>query len=607
MKKIIDFIRNHYLFILTVIFYCFIQYLFYFYKGSIVLGGEGNYFLDFNLYIKKTFTTWERIATGTGQIFFSTNAFFSLPLLLSLFDNVQVVSYVLIFSFFCLPFITSYFLMNKINPGNKRLSLFVAIFYVINPFSVNYLYALNPWNVNVLFVFPLYFLIILSLYHSDLKLFLYFGLTSALVAYANANPPQMIILNSSLVVFIYLVQLIKFNKLNLFTGLKKTIILYTSLFIFNLWWIFNWFLVLNDAKKLYSTNFAKDWLQQVSAGLPYVIKGIFSLTWINQASSEFNFFSYYFHLPFIEVFLFIPFLLIFYWLLRISHKSSRQKIILNLIMILTLTIVLLKGYSPPFKQILLFCFDQIPYCSIFKTAVEKFGVPFIFYFSLLLFYVLHDISKRRIMILFYVYLAICLFPFLSGKYIPDQKITGFQIGSRKFYDLPEYKEFRKKMNSKKLDQRILSLPNGGNYQVMMNINGYTYYTGMDPILSNIPQPFIADYSSLVVRHLFDTIKSKYHSRILSLYNIGNIHFNKRLISWYGNTIGLSLNQEEKLLNIKYPVETKYNKMTLYKNPYYLPHIYTPRVIINTSKKLAQIKEIVSQDDYQIRTAINFAQ
>lgn len=607
LKKIKTFFAEHKLFFLIIIIYCFLQYIFFYTGGKMILGAEGNYWIDWEIYFQKFGWTW--LNSITGMIATSLNSIIIFPALFLLLNPLPLAlkSFLFVASLFLLPFLGMYLLLKNLDSQNShKLTILLALFFVINPGSLLFFNTLHPWLTHSLFVFPLYFLILLRYYSHNLKLFSIFGITSFLVAYTNANPPLMVLINASLIIFIPLVQIIKFNKISGREWLKKALLLYSSLLLFNIWWIIHWIIALSEVHKIYPEEFARSWLLYTSSRSKMsMMSEIFSLSWLVPKIPDYNFFYAYYNSPFIKFSLLIPFFILISWFLARKKELKGQKVIYFLAGLLFIIILFLKGHNPPFQNILLNCFDYVPFCRVFKTPAEKFGTLFIFLFTLTLFFVLKNIKNKWINYLFYFYLIICLIPFITGNFIPDYQIDKDKYGSRKYIDWPEFQEFRRDLKNKKLDYRILSLPTGGNYQVMMHIDQNKYYTGLDPLLYNIPQAFIADYSDDRFRDLFLMLDSQIHDKLLTIYSIKNIHFNKRLFPWFGNLAGKSFEEQEEILNQKYQRKKEYGEMILYNNPSFLPHFYTPQTIIITDQKLDDLSQIISPPEYQIRSAIYF--
>lgn len=605
MKRILLFLQENKYFFLVVLIYLFLQYIFYFSQGNIILGGEGNYWLDYKIYLENGgYYTWLNYASGIQAA--SVNTFLTFPLILSFISNDFIRSFFIIATIYLMPFTVMYFLLKKINPSKKSHIIAISLFFVSNPFSINFLYALNPWGIHTLFIYPLYFLILYSFYQKDFLLFYVFGIVSLLFAYTFTNPPQMVLILAMLPVFLIIIQLMQNNKLNIFQCIKKSLILYVSFLLFHVWWLVQWMLILPDAQKLYTQKFARSWLESVSKDVTLIMKDLFSLTWSIPRVVDQHFLATYYNNSYIKLLSFIPFFFILYWLTL--KKSTYNRVIKALLITLFLLTLLLKAANPPFPGIMFFCFDHVPLCYLFKTAPEKFGVTFVFFLSILLFYILNDLKIRWLKWLLYLYVFIALVPFLTGRYIPDYKTDINDYITRKYIDYEEFKEFRNAVDTKKLDFRLISYPNGGNYQVKMNLHGNTYYTGHDPILMNMHHTYFADHMEhFNIGPLFSTIDEPVQARLLYLYSVRYIHLNHRLRSWFGNISNKKIDELEKILATKYKHVATYGQMELYEAPDFLPQFYTPKQSITYKGSLANLSDALRNNLQLDRPAIFFTE
>src|SRR3972149_939717 len=124
-----------------------------------------------------------------------------------------------------------------------------------------------------------------------------------------------------------------------------------------------------------------------------------------------------------------------------------------------------------------------------------------------------------------------------------------------------------------LEYRVLSLPGSLNYQVALKTGG-GFYTGNDPILSNVNKPFIAPYSETTAgkfTQLFDSISQPNYLNLLGLYNIRKIVVDKDISSSKNQIIDL------------------YDA-----GNYFLPRFYVPqKVIYSPESDQADLSTIVS--------------
>src|SRR3972149_4135880 len=157
-----------------------------------------------------------------------------------------------------------------------------------------------------------------------------------------------------------------------------------------------------------------------------------------------------------------------------------------------------------------------------------------------------------------------------------------------------------------LEYRVLSLPGSLNYQVALKTGG-GFYTGNDPILSNVNKPFIAPYSETTVgkfNHLFDSVSQPNYLNLLGLYNIRKIVVNKDMYPWFGFGVKESISEIETILD-KDLSSSKNQIIDLYDaGNYFLPRFYVPqKVIYSPESDQADLSTIVSVNDFSKRSAI----
>ena len=81
--------------------------LYFFNLGnSILLGGEGNYFLNYKNYNNNFFSMWSHWGLGHNQFFL--NGINSLTLLFGIIDNPKIISILIFFLLYVFPFVLFY-------------------------------------------------------------------------------------------------------------------------------------------------------------------------------------------------------------------------------------------------------------------------------------------------------------------------------------------------------------------------------------------------------------------------------------------------------------------------------------------------------------------
>jgi len=145
-------------------------------NGQLILGGEGNFFIDFEASLRKFGFLWHESGTGTFSSSINANIFSVIffIILQKIGLGVSAVNFILIFSLYFLPFL-GFMMIGRQLKLTPWVSAMISLFYVVNPFSLWLLANLNQWNLIVLFVLPFFFWIILKYYSDNRKLFFYLG------------------------------------------------------------------------------------------------------------------------------------------------------------------------------------------------------------------------------------------------------------------------------------------------------------------------------------------------------------------------------------------------------------------------------------------------
>jgi len=608
MKNKIKVFNNYFFYLIlyaTLLFAVLIKYYLY---NHIILGGEGDYFIDFSMHLENFGYTWQN--AGTGFFTTSLNANFVniifLVILQKIFQSDILINFILIFLIYFLPFFAIFIICMelKITPF---ISFCISFFYIINPFNLYYLTALNQWNTSSLFVIPMFFWVIMKFYNNNIKLFFYFGLTSLLFAFANANPPLMVIHQISIMFSVIIISYYFNSSVSLNQIIKKYILLITSFILFNFWWISNWVNVLVDAQKMYSTEFALSWLS--TGQFEPIIWKIFTLNYLFPADKSYNFLSIYYN-TYLSIFLsLIPILIICYFFC--IWKSPKKYLLVLTVMLLTI-FFFIKGVHEPFGNIYGYMVLNIPFFNIFKTPAEKWGILYIFSFTLLLAFIFVELKKTKdyyyIVSVFIIYLVFVSIPFFTSNFIPDYKIGDVGFGSREFYDKPEYKYLRNELNNDTVEYRVLSLPGNLNYQVMLHMYDNKYYTGMDPVLNNINKPFIAAYSNNVLANydiLFNNISSSNYIKILGYYNVKKIVINKDMYPWFGFKERENVSRLEEIFD-KNMVSKKEGSIIVYdNNDNFLPRIYGSTIPTLINGSLEDMFRVITLNNFTAENNIIF--
>lgn len=550
----------------------------YYKNGTIILGGEGDVILNFTNFLHKYFFTWCP-DDGVGVRNFIANIGLD-TLIFSFMErltgSVALTNFLLIFSIYFFPFL-GLFLVGKELKVRPFISFMVSLFYIVNPFMLYYLTCINQWNVFAVTIMPMFLWIILKYYHSNVNLFIFSGLISAVFSFAYSNQPLFGVIQISIILSMFLVSYYYNRKFIISQILKKYGLVLSGFILFNFWWVLNLLAGgILAAKKTYVVPYAEHWLDAAVKGHGAIIAKMFSLTTIIGGDSAYDFFSYWYNTIPGKLITLIPIFAVLYFISIAKRKNAQNAF--SAIVFLSLVIILffVKGTSGPFGFIYRLMFKYVPLFNIFKSPVEKFGLLYVFVFSILLFLALQGLEGQRyyrfIIVAFAVYLIFCSVPMLSGNIIPDNRMPsmGMGYGSRKYKDKNEYGQFRESVNNDNVQYRVFSLPSAGNYQVCLANYGNKNYTGLDPVLYNINKPFLALHHEIDI--LIKNISGNQYMRLLGIYNIGKIMINEDIIPFA--TIEKESVPELKRIFSQYMAAEKWGSITLYDNKdYFLPRIY----------------------------------
>jgi len=245
-----------------------LQYHFYI-DGSIILGGEGDFFIDFARHSYVYGSAWFSTGYGWPNVIPSAVGInnFILTTLSNYFENYQLVNFVLIFLIYASAYLS--FLILSIYLGvSRKLSIIISILYAVGPFSINYLQALNQWNVFSISIMPLIYFCVLKFSSNKFKLFLAIGLVTRLFSFSLYNPPTAAVVIS--VIFIASLHYILSNGAisirSIVDYLKLIFISLLGFLIFNLDWLSVLFYSIqnNYIDAIFSQDFALSWAGVVS-------------------------------------------------------------------------------------------------------------------------------------------------------------------------------------------------------------------------------------------------------------------------------------------------------------------------------------------------------
>lgn len=555
----------------------------YYRNGHIILGGEGNYVLDYGIHFKKYSYMWFSVfgygvanvwASGTGL-----NIFF-LRLLEKVTNSVEFVNFSLIFLIYFLPFLFMYWAC-RLMKASALMAFMAAAFYVLNPFCLFYLNSLNQWNVFSLTAMPVFLCLILKNYKDVVALFFYSALVSLSLAQACTNPPTAVVIHFSMVISLLAAAVTVGSCVRFSAILGRYLLLLVSFCLVNAWWILGFvYAGASTIGKLYTHSFATSWLKTTVGGHGAILAKMFPLTTIVPDSPRYDFFSYWYSLLPSKVIALIPSVIVLVLLLHIPDKKEKKNALLFLVLLLV-SLFFIKGPSGAFGFIYSLLFTYFPGFYIFKTPVEKFGLIYIFIFTILLLLVFKAFRSHRkfsdLKKAFIFYLIFCSIPLISGNLINNYTLGALGHGSRKYKEKPSYRLMRHVIMQDEARYRILSEPGMGNYQVCIKTGEKVFYTGVDPVLMNTDKPFLA--SQHAIDGVYTSVALPEFTKLIGLYNIKRILVNEDLFPWFGAMGPPDAKTIEEILDGHGLEKRREGELVLYQNKSedYLPLVFTSYV------------------------------
>ena len=614
-------LKNNWIKALIILLPCllFLVLLIIFSGNYLILGGEGNYFTNFQLTRDIGSYSWGPTLQGVGFPNPTLNGlvgvFDFFLLLQKLGVSLKTVNIVIAFLVYILPFLSILWLLNKILKVEFVISFMLSLFYLLNPFSTFHLQNLMFWNTAPFFVLPLIFGSIYKYYFYKLKLFFVFGLLTAILAFSFSNIPYLGVFHIFLVISLVIIHYMRLedrsNGVGYWLMIKNFFILETSFILFNAWWLTNLIrFQMQDVSSYYTKSFAVGW-GSYAIGDGGIMGKIFSLKTLIPLGRN-NFFSDFYNSSPMIIILIIPFLLII-WNLFINandQKNSRvRKHNLIVVFFVLLVFFLNKGANEPLRSVYVWMLNNVPFFIIFKSPLEKFSVLLVFLLTLSLVLIFRNIKNKWPYYLISVYLIACAIPYVTLNFMPEYKMENFKYISKKY----QYKESNfsasKFLNMNKLDYRSLSLPGSLNYQVtVLNHDGNKYYRGMDPFIYAVNKSFIAAYTSPTsnLDYIFTNFSNtSVEENLLNIYNIKRIVIDKDIYPSFGFR---EKEDTQKLTNIfdKNTKKQSFDSINIFSRSDFLPHFYVPEQNIVTGENVDSLVKIATESGRLTRPAFYFS-
>ncbi len=504
-------------------------FLYFYYVGdSILLGGEGNYFLDFSNYNENFISMWSHWGLGHNQYFL--NAANTLTFFLSLIDNPRINSFIIYFLLYILPFIL-FFNFTALVSNYYFTRIIASVFYCFNPFTISFLNQMNIWNNSIVFLIPIYLFIIFKFFDDYFLLIPILSISFFLLNLIG-NPPIFVVL--ILIVNIFIIYKSIETKTSLYKTLIILLIINCAYILTNLHIVMSFLFGDSNVGSIYEAKTVKNWLFGTSYDLKYYLEILIGIH--HFGDPNFDSFSRYFNHILVKIILISYTVYIFYS----AYKLRDQIIIKYLISLYILFFFLSKGVLAPGGFIYSLMFEFIPMFNIFKTPTEKFAVIIFTLLSVLILKVFSSNFYNNSMIIKNSILIILLFPIYSGFIFLDH--NSVKIKSSKIY--PDFKEDIEVINfieDNYSNSIVLHLPGHMNYQSWkININNKKTFSGNDPILHNLKNNRYMDFS--LNNDIYNSIIAndyEYFFYLSSLYNVRLLYFNKNHLYPFSSVLNYS--------------------------------------------------------------------
>ncbi len=489
----------------------------YFLGDSILLGGEGNYFLKYTNYNHNFFSTWSHWGLGHNQFFL--NGINLLTLIFSFIDNPKINSFVIYSVLYILPFLLFYY-FSKFLTKDIFARIISSIFYSFNPFTLSFLNQQNIWNNSIVLLIPLYLIIIFKFFENTYLLIPIMAISFFLLNFIG-NPPIFVIL--IIIIDIFIIYIAIDRKISFLKTIFILFFINIAYGLANLHILLPFIFTETSIESLYQTSNVQGWLFSTSLNLENLLNIFIGIH--HYGSSDFDSFSRYYNYPIIKLILISFYFYTFY----AAYKMREKLIIKYLVSIYILFFFLTKGVLVPGGFIYSFMFEYIPFFNIFKTPTEKFAIVIFTILPIIMLKVFSEGYYNNFLIKLSIPITLIIPLYLGFIFSPH-----LSVNSEVSRIYPDYKEDLDIINfvdDNYFNSSILHLPGHYNYQSWKKNIGNKYsYSGMDPILHNLTNNNFIDlslnndlYSAIINKDLnkFYYLSSIYN---LKLVYINNNHF-----------------------------------------------------------------------------------
>lgn len=577
-----------------------------FYTHSIVVDSRLDLNIDPINTFKTYFYTWNQgLAFGQDYTVMSSYIF---PLgffyfFFSLFSNIYITQ-ALIFSLSLFIGFYSFVKFVENEFGSKSVYSYIGgLLYIFNLYTLinissAYLNLTLPYLILPL---QLYLLKRVCLEQNYLKYIFYFSIATLFMG--GINPPLVAI--NLIVIFVYFIHLLLKHRLLEKKSLALRIFLCFSVtLLINFYWVsgtlFSWLSMSAEGMKIVLS----EPLPMHNAVSSYLnVFRTLGLWAFEQSNGGIPYFSY------AAVYMENPFLIFSMYLLPIMcfgsillTKKNKQAIWILVLAVFSISMAVASNQGI-FASAYVWAYNHVPLFSMFRSSY-KFVQVYIFTLSFLLVSSLFAIQNSRIKkIVAGIFLFLIVlngFPFFTGKVFNESmkiKIPEYYYNAQSFF------------KGDKLLSRILLLPNqyGAVYK-WGNTKGNPELLWDKGLVVRLPITEIETSNKITLKIYGDILDGKYEeaNNILGTLNVAYITQRNDFDWEYYKSISQSPEVIKEALSPYHKIKT-FGELDVYatEKDNFLPYFYIPQTIITTPQSLEILPEIVSQDDYNIRSAIYF--
>lgn len=589
------------LYIIT--FIIFFVFLFYKSKYGIILGGDNNIILlKNNKYLLNPYLWMDNDYGNFLLLFFIDFPRQIIFKILTIFFNPNFVSDFYYYSSILGLLLANLYLIKKVNQNAEKIDYFViSIYAVLNPLISLQILTQTESIHSLIFIT----LIIGYLFNcKNKKRMNFFDLfvLAILITLVNSylhNAILLFVIIILAILFLFTFKLVSISDVMKLK--KKVIILALLLLLINLFWItipaYNFIQGTGITQSVnYSVDNAIDFLNFnttfVKSFSPFAL-----LTHYTTDSSTIT--SFYSNKLIIFPSLIFIIFIFFSILIYKNEKIENKKLTYFLLILILIFYIFCMGTNEPFKAVFLFFWNHIPFFNLFRTFYK---FQFVLYFSFVILFIFalkkYD-GNYKIKVLL---LALTIPMIISHFFNP------FYEKFKKPYEIPEYyNAFETVSNAKKLVNTYKIFPDtypGANWTPYeWNTNNYE------------SQNVLPIFTKQNVANTQNNNVSKYISKTLC----NKEYYTQRDIAKLTRLLGL-LNIKHIIMqnDIYHKKSSCYNPINEYKkesigkldiytinNDDFLPHFYTPENIIISENKVDELPKILSQENYNLRSAIYF--